>query len=418
MASRRKFGPDEGENELKVVYLSPFTNSTNAYIELQKELLAELGYRPEPLSFKHWVKDLVRGTPDGGTPGPVPGKGSVVALHWLETRLFRRNGARVAWSWLGAAEVLAYLAVLRGLRCRTVYFVHNHTIHDGTQRQRAVARRVVRWLCRFADERVVHDPSFESVYDATYLPHPVYWDASCLQRGVSSKRYLVNMTRAGDGGAPPPSPTALRFGVLGALRPYKQVHEVLAVWPAELPLELRGKGDAEYVAKLERLIEERNLTNVSLVNQFVPDDQVGETLRSWDVAILPQMTDSMLVSGAFFEVIGVVGAVVMRDTPFARWCARTFGSVWVFEDATQLPEVLRQVTEALDTVRSLNTVRLPSTAPSPEQTRDEALRRFGWQTCLIDYGKFWARMTGVDPSHAVAATSSEGVVELAQAAAQ
>lgn len=403
MLPRRELGPNEGQNESNSVYLSPFTNSTNSYIELQKDLLTELGYRPEPLSFKRWATAVLReAQADRSGSGKIPARGSVVALHWLETRLFRRKGARVVWSWFGVAEVLAYLAVIRGLRCRTVYFVHNHTIHDGTERQRAVARRVVHWLCQFADERVVHDPNFESVYDATYLPHPAYWDATCLGREAASDSPSVSTLPAVDAEASHPSP---RFGILGALRPYKRLHEVLAVWPEDLSLELRGKGDAAYVAELERIIEERGLKDVSLVNRFVPDENVSETLRSWDVAILPQMTDSMLVSGAFFEVIGVVRGVIMRDTPFARWCARTFEGVWVFEDATHLPEVLRQVSQALDVL------------PSPVQAREEALRRFGWQTCLLEYGKFWQRMSGVDPSHA-ALGSSDGNVGVAQAAAQ
>jgi beta-1,4-mannosyltransferase len=404
MASRRELESNGGEDETKVVYLSPFTNSTNSYIELQKDLLTELGYRAEPLSFKHWATRLLGRNTGGAEPSKVPGRDSIVALHWLETRLFRRNGAGVTWSWRGAAEVLAYLAVIRGLRCRTVYFVHNHTIHDGTERQRAAARHVVRWLCRVADERVVHDPSFESTYEATYLPHPVYWDANRLDRASSGEQQRIETIRSDDEAVQRP-PQSLRFGILGALRPYKRLHEVLAAWPAEFSLELRGKGDAEYVSKLERTIEERRLTNVSLVNQFVPDGQVGETLRSWDVAILPQMTDSMLVSGAFFEVIGVVRGVIMRDTPFARWCAGVFGGVWVFSEAEELPEVLGQVSEALG--------RLPSS----EQTRDEALRRFGWQTCLSEYGNFWKRLSGVGRAHSVT-ESSEGGAGVAQAAAQ
>ncbi len=376
----------------RTVYLSPFTNTTNPYIELQKKLLTELGFRVQPFSLRHMFR---------GGFGELRAGRALVAVHWLETRLFRRQGAGVSWSWGGAAEFAAYVALLEVLRCRSVYFVHNHGVHDGSPWQRAVSRRMIRLLCNVTQERVVHDPSYCAEYRATYLPHPLYWDAP-------GGRRAADMTAAS--GAAEPRPTApaprVRFGILGALRPYKRIDEVLKVWPASESLTIRGKGDQAYVATLEAVVRNRQLLEVSIVNQFLSDEELTQTLGSWDVVILPQMTDSMLVSGAFFEAIGVAQAIIMRDTPFARWCATQLDGVWTFKTAEELPDVVRRVSEHLQT-------------PAHEKPTLDAAILFGWQTCLQAYGEFWQRLANGDElSHAegVAPVGSDAGAE--QAAAQ
>src|SRR5690606_9636489 len=124
------------------------------------------------------------------------------------------------------------------------YFVHNHGVHDGSPWQRAVSRRVIRFLCRVTQEQVVHDPSYVAEYGASYLPHPLYWDAPGVQRALGT------MTERGPD-APGDHCPKLRFGILGALRPYKHIDEVLNVWPPTESLTIRGKGDPSYVAALE-----------------------------------------------------------------------------------------------------------------------------------------------------------------------
>ncbi len=377
----------------RTVYLSPFTNTTNPYIELQKELLTELGFRVEPFSLRNMLR---------GGFGELRAGRALVAVHWLETRLFRREGAGVSWSWGGAAEFAAYVALLQVLRCNSVYFVHNHGVHDGSLWQRAVSRRMIRLLCTVTRERVVHDPSYCAEYRATYLPHPLYWDAP----GARRARGMTGAPRVAE-----PQTTVhprLRFGILGALRPYKRIDEVLKVWPASESLTIRGKGDQAYVATLEAVARSRQLLGVSIVNQFLSEEELTQTLGSWDVVILPQMTDSMLVSGAFFEAIGVAQAIIMRDTPFARWCATQLDGVWTFKTAEELPGVVRQVSEHLQT-------------SAHETPTVDAARLFGWQTCLQAYGDFWQTLADANGdmlSHAEGVTPGGSDAGAEQAAAQ
>lgn len=382
------------------VYLSPFTNTTNPYIDLQKALLHDLGFEARPFSLRALLRGGFRQLE----------KEPVVALHWLETRLFRRSGAGVSWSWTGAAEFAAYLTLIKTLRCRSVYFVHNHAIHDGSPWQRALSKRVVRLLCKLASERVVHDPSYCEEYDATFLPHPVYWDAPGPRQELGSPdaRPAGPAARVNEHAAPSHAPVRgpVRFGIIGALRPYKRIEDVLHHWPEQAPLSVRGRGDERYVDQLKTIVAERQLQDVSIVNRFLSEAELAHEVECCDVMVLPQMTGSMLVSGAFFEAVGVTRAVIMRETPFARWCSQQLGGVWTFRTPDEIPEVVRQVTAAL------------AEAPNAD-AKEDARRLFGWQTCLASYGAFWQRLFDDDTESAThAAVSLDAPDAAEQAAAQ
>src|SRR5688572_5769266 len=105
----------------RVALVSPFTNSTNSYIELQKSLLRGLGFEVKPLSVKSLLRgawrDLARGD-------------SLVLFHWLETRAFVRRGAGVRLSVGGMCQFIGYVTLMRLSRARSVYFIHNHGVHD------------------------------------------------------------------------------------------------------------------------------------------------------------------------------------------------------------------------------------------------------------------------------------------------
>lgn len=333
------------------VLLSPFTNTTNPYIDLQKQLLRDIGYEVRPLSLRYLLRggfvDLFR-------------RSTVLMLHWIELRAFIDRGRGVVPRLRGLPVVLLYCALMALGRARVVCFVHDHAVHNarGAVRVLSVAlMSLVRWL---ADVRIVHDPHYVGHFRARYLPHPLYWDVP--GRAAPATR----------SGAREPS-----FAILGTVEPYKGIAEVLAAWPAGHTLLIAGRGQAAYVEALHATLRERDLKGcVTLDARFLSDAEFDERISAADVLILPHVADSMLVSGAFFEAIGRVPVVIGRAIPFMQWAAEQFDNVLLFEDEAALPEVVRFVSE--------NWPRF-SAAEAVAARRQQAIDTFGWETCRQRY---------------------------------
>ncbi|QBR00277.1 glycosyltransferase [Paraburkholderia pallida] len=341
------------------VLLSPFTNTTNPYIDLQKQLLRDIGYDVRPLSLRYLLRggcfDLFR-------------RSTVLMLHWIELRAFIDKGRGVVPRLRGLPVVLLYCTLMALGRARVVCFVHDHAVHNarGAVRMLSVAlMSLVRWL---ADIRIVHDPHYAGHFCARYLPHPLYWDVP--GRVVPPAR----------SGAREPS-----FAILGTVEPYKGIAEVLAAWPAGHTLLIAGRGQAAYVDALRAILRERNLSAcVTLDARFLSDAEFDARISAADVLILPHVADSMLVSGAFFEAIGRVPVVIGRAIPFTRWAAEQFDNVLLFEHEAELPEVVRYVTE--------NWPRF-SAAEAVAARRQQAIDTFGWETCRQRYRQCFDALT-------------------------
>ncbi|CAB3806921.1 hypothetical protein LMG28688_06443 [Paraburkholderia caffeinitolerans] len=347
----------EGRKESKRaprVLLSPFTNTTNPYIDLQKQLLRDIGYDVRPLSLRYLLRggfvDLFR-------------RSTVLMLHWIELRAFIDKGRGVVPRLRGVPVVLLYCALMALGRARAVCFVHDHAVHNARGVVRVLSVALMSLVRGLADMRIVHDPHYAEHFRARYLPHPLYWDVP--ERAVSGVKSTQEGTHA-------PS-----FAILGTVEPYKGIAQVLAAWPAGHALLIAGRGQAAYVETLHAILRERDLSAcVTLEARFLSDAEFNARIDAADVLILPHVADSMLVSGAFFEAIGRVPVVIGRAIPFMRWAAEQFDNVLLFEHEEALPEVVRFVTE--------NWPRF-SAAQAVAARRQQAIDMFGWETCRHRY---------------------------------
>jgi len=343
------------------ILLSPFTNTTNAYIDLLRALLTDLGYDVQPLS----VRGLLRGgLIDLFRPS------TVLMFHWIELRAFTSGGGRVSLSLKGALVFLFYCTLMAIGRAKVVYFVHDHAIHNARGKVRKISvglMSLVRWL---ADHRVVHAPDFEARYHARYLPHPLYWDAPGR---IAAQAPGAARRRA--------SPS---FALLGKIEPYKDVAALLEVWPQEAALEIAGRGNAAYIETLRVIVSQRGIANaVTIDARFLGDEEFEEKLCAADVIVLPHLEDSMLVSGAFFEAIGRVPVLIARSVPFMVWAAQRFDNVFLFDTIEQLPLLVRSIVQ-----------RWPSLVDR-RAVQNRVIEAFGWQACRRDYGEFFRDVVGV-----------------------
>ncbi|MFM0340773.1 glycosyltransferase family protein [Paraburkholderia fungorum] len=349
-------GNNVAEGPRPRVMMCPFTNPTNRYIQIQKDLYSSIGYDVVPLS----IKGLLKGgffqlfKPD-----------NILAFHWLEYRPFKRDKGPAQLSIPGSLLFAFYCSLMLIGRAKVVYFVHDHAVHDTSGFNRRLSVRIIAFVRRLADFCVVHAPDFQAQYNAQYLPHPLYWDAP----GQAPT-------------APKKDDTTPLYSLLGVIRPYKQIDALLDVWPSECKLHIAGHGTEAYLARLNEIIDKRSLQDVVRLDaKFLSDAEFAQSIVDSDVLILPHAADSMLVSGAFFEAIGRVKLLISRSTPFMVWAARKFDNVILFDDIAELPKIVRSVSESWPAIARDAGNRL-------------AIDEFGWNACRQRYGQFFETVEG------------------------
>lgn len=359
-----------------VAFVTPYNLPTNAYIEMQKALVEAAGFEVQPFSVKH----LLQG---GGLRG-VMQRRNLVLVQWLEMRAFHFGRAGTRLSLTGCLMLGFMLLVLACARARVIFFVHDHTVHDTFGRLRRLSRALVMLLCRTADARVVHDPSYTQQYQADYLPHPLFWDRPQPARAMQP---VASIPAAAT--APRLDTTSfaspLRHAMLGAIRPYKAIDTILNVWPTDLSLHIAGRCSADLLATLNQIMATRGLQDaVTLDARHQSDAEFEANLRAADVLILPHATGTALVSGAFFEALGKVSFIVARRSAFIDWAAQRFAGVHAFDEPDELPALL---------------ARLQHTpAPPWKDTIAAALQAFGWAACEAQWGQFFARVSASAPA--------------------
>lgn len=337
---------------MKKAYVSPFVNHTNEYINRVKAIVAACGYDVQPLSFRTLLSRRVTGLFDPG---------NVVLVHWLEARAFSEGHRGAGLRLAGLAQFMVYAVVLLIMRARLVYFVHDHAVHDLTGWRRTFSVWLIRLLSRLADVRVVHDPSHAGRYRAAYLPHPLYRDQ--LPSELGSART--------------PGTAPLRAGILGAVRPYKQIEHIIDLWPAGPSLRIRGRADPAYEQVLRSHLARRGPdVPIKLVTGFMTRDDFAHEMEQLDALILPHADDSALVSGAFFEAIGAVPIVIARSSPFIQWVQGQFEGVLSFDSDEEFVAAVHQA-QAMQTRMA---ERLPQSARRAQEL-------FGIGACVARYGQ-------------------------------
>lgn len=180
---------------------------------------------------------------------------------------------------------------------------------------------LIRAFSAVADVRIVHDPLSVDTYNATYVPHPLYYEF--VGKSPSERRYLPAQR--------------VRFGILGSVRPYKRIDKVLQHWPPAHPLLIAGWAPPEYARRLRAIIDERGLDRcVETRFQFLGREEFDAALDSIDVLVLPHAPDTALVSGAIFEAVGRVPTIIVRRSPFAEFLAQCVPGVFLFERSEEI----------------------------------------------------------------------------------
>jgi glycosyltransferase involved in cell wall biosynthesis len=334
----------------RIVYVSPFDNPGNTYIKLQKMLWQDIGFDVRPFNLSLLLKR-------SGLQG-IFNTNNIIALHWLESRPFLNLKPGRYLQLKGLFAFLAYCLVLSIARARTVQFVHNHHVHDAPGISRRFSARLTRWLGKIVDVRIVHDPASAILYNAIYLPHPLYREMDLLQPRPERNRQSAPL-----------------FGTLGAIRPYKGIDRLLKAWPIDETLLIAGGASSATITELNDIIAKRGLRNTITTNfKFLSQSEFNDYLDRIDVLVLPHTAESILVSGAFFEAVGRVPAILARRSSFSAWAQAKIANIYLFDDDQSLSAAIAKIRENWPFENSASTSQ-----------RVEEL--FGWKTCCNHYSQ-------------------------------
>lgn len=329
---------ERGDERRPIAYVSPFFNDNNDYIEIQKQLLAALSFDVRRLrhAVTSWeIRELFD-------------RRNAICFHWPELKAVEAGRGLNGFQPLGFLGWLFYLLIAAVARARVCYYVHDHSVHDTRGVLKRFSSLLIRAFCSVSDIRIVHDPRSARMYDARYVPHPLYYEFVGAGR-PSGRRSSVG---------------AVRFGILGSVRPYKRIDEILRYWPKGKPLLIAGWARPEFATRVARVIAERDLAEcVETRLQFLERGDFDAALDAIDVLVLPHASETALVSGAVFEAVGRVPAMIVRRSPFTEYLAQNVPGVVLFQ---REPEISQAVERAEALVKLL-----------PEAPAAEARQLFG-----------------------------------------
>ena len=281
------------------LYLYP-SRSQNAFLALNKKALGELGYTVKPVD-KAFVRDLLRMKKD-----------ATVVLHWVEDRVYGRTYRTVFQYFFK----MVALIIFSGIFAKKVVWVrHNFQPHNGSKTN--YRYRFLCWLYKLMSIKPV---SLEEYYSSPSLLHPLYKNDDQLLKEIDNSDIIE----------PGKSHLVVFFG---AVKRYKNLHQVLDTWPQHIPLKIAGRcGDKEYEAFLLDKIAELDL-HVVWDNVFLSDEALNDVLKNTKFVLLPHADNTMISSGSFYHAIGEGCNVLTNTSRFGLAKSKMHEFVTIYDPA-------------------------------------------------------------------------------------
>ncbi|MBQ4828186.1 hypothetical protein J8L84_02690 [Alteromonas sp. MMG017] len=294
---------------MKKIFFEPITHS-NQFIEINKNILEKIGYKPVKFSLKSIISNLKNRTP--------------LVLNWVEDQPYRKDIGKLK-AFLITVKFLVLIGLSPIFSSKRVWIKHNFKPHNSVGS--LFYYNIICFFLKFFQ--------FEKVYLESYLGgssiiHPLY----LADEKLSSKVSVVQNTSKNK---------AKKVLFFGAVKKYKGLHTLLEEWPPEIELIIRGKCvDLSYASELMEIIIRRKL-NATWVNGFVSDSELENLLECTDFIILPHEDESMISSGTFYHAISYGCNVLTKQSRFALAKSERHNFVNVVDFAELNPLYLQEI---------------------------------------------------------------------------
>tara|TARA_R110001583_G_scaffold116577_1_gene267351 strand:+ start:136 stop:1116 length:981 start_codon:yes stop_codon:yes gene_type:complete len=291
------------------LYFYP-TRSKNKFLELNTALLRSMNYSVKKVD-SDFIFDLLRLKKD-----------SIVVLNWVEDRVYGRTYKTVVQYFFS----MVALVIFSKLFAKQVIWVrHNFQPHNGTK-----TNYRFKFLCGLYRLMKIKPVTLENYSSSPALVHPLYRSDVALDADISK----LDMSD-------PASASFVLF--FGAVKPYKNLHDVLDTWPKDIPLKIAGRcSDADYKSLLQEKVERRGL-QVQWLNKFLHNDELDDLLKKTQFVLLPHADSTVISSGAFYHAIGQGCNIIANDTKFGRAKASQHQFVTIFDPAVTTREYLNAI---------------------------------------------------------------------------
>lgn len=290
------------------LYCFPDSVDSNQYIDIHKEIWAELGFTVYPLKQLKITDLLSR-------------NGNVAVLNWMEDGLFAHSG-RVKFN-IFVRKILI-LFFVRFLCHKVIWVRHNVKPHAQVNGSESILQKIYLSMFRLLATHVVTHAATKNIA-SIIVPHPLYpilpLDGSSSLVGYDEK-YTDNL-------------------VFGVISRYKNIDGLLKIWPAGIPLLIAGScKDDKYLNEIKDIINARHL-DVKLILRFLSNNELAELLSKARTVIIPHHPGTMIVSGAFYHAISYGCNVLMAHNPFYQYIKDIFPFVDTYSNEVQLDSLLK-----------------------------------------------------------------------------
>ncbi|WP_166424097.1 hypothetical protein [Paraglaciecola sp. 20A4] len=266
------------------VYFYP-TRSKNKFLDLNTALLGSMNYSVKKVDVS-FIIDLLRFKKD-----------SVVVLNWVEDRVYGRSYKTVFQYFFNMVALIVFSKLLAK---KVIWIRHNFLPHNGTK-----TNYRYKFICGLYKRMGIKPVALENYYSSPALVHPLYKSDAALIEAINMSESLDQRLK----------PSVLFFG---AVKPYKNLHDILDTWPKDLPLTIAGRcSDSVYKALLVEKIDRREL-QVQWINKFLHTEELNDLLKQIQFVLLPHADSTVISSGAFYHAIGEGCNIIANDTHFGR----------------------------------------------------------------------------------------------------
>jgi len=284
----------------KYIFLEPYEYS-NQFIDELKLTFIALGYKVEPFkSIEQYAS--------------VPKSSKIAVINWLEDQPSYNQSHFQAW--LDFLRVIKKALLIKLKMNRVIWIQHNFRPHNREYGQTTF--HFTQTMFSFLKfKKLVMERS--AVGDN--ITHPLYLSDKQNDR---LQTQLKSFECEGQH-------DVLFFG---AIKKYKNLHEILQYWPVDLTLRVIGSAESQdYVNQLREIVARRALS-VVIENRFIESEELDNLLKSYKWVLVPHANNTMVASGSFYHAISYGCNAICNASEFGLLKSKQHEFVQVIDQQT------------------------------------------------------------------------------------